>query len=41
MARHRNIRRLNFEDEYEEEDSYGRSVEDDPEMSPTMGIFFA
>jgi hypothetical protein len=39
MARHRNIRRLNFEDEYEEEDSYGRSVEDDPEMSPTMAQF--
>jgi hypothetical protein len=30
---------LNFEDEYEEEDSYGRSVEDDPEMSPTMAQF--
>ena len=24
--------------EYEEEDPYGRSVEDDPEMSPTMGM---
>ncbi|XP_062506221.1 HBS1-like protein isoform X2 [Corticium candelabrum] len=39
MARHRNIRRMTFEDEYEDEDAYGINAEDEVAMSPTTAQF--